>query len=172
MTLSPGDITFLINEKNTTFSFINSYAILSIDNDGLRSDIKLALDPQQFIHVNTTLPNYHGKSLPIGSQSLQAVVITKLTDLTWLTILFPNVNKIKGTLNSHIDVDGTLVEATFDDGEVESGKPCASNLAELAMAMGAGNAYVNVHSLAHGHSEIRGNFPGGDDDDDDGGDDD
>ena len=50
--------------------------------------------------------------------------------------------------------NGVLAEGTIEDGDVDGS--CASTVAELLTAMAGGDTYVNVHTIANGGGEIRG----------------
>ena len=69
------------------------------------------------------------------------------------------------------DVDGSWIEnATVTDANVmppAAGGPCPqpiNNLRDLAAAIRAGNAYVNVHTVTNPGGEVRGQLRGDDDD--------
>ncbi|GIK17617.1 MAG: hypothetical protein BroJett003_25810 [Planctomycetota bacterium] len=54
-----------------------------------------------------------------------------------------------------LDVDGELVSATFSAEDL-SGDLAGATLDDLLDEIEAGNAYVNVHTLAHSAGEVRG----------------
>ena len=86
----------------------------------------------------------------------------------------PIVVFLAGFHNRGWDVNGTWVEnATATDDNVippAAGGPCPvpiNNLRDLAAAIRQGNAYANVHTVAHPGGEIRGQLRAEDDEDED-----
>jgi len=85
----------------------------------------------------------------------------------------PIVVFLAGFHNRGWDVDGRWVQnATATDANVippPAGSTCPvplNNLSDLMAAIRGGNAYVNVHSVAHPGGEARGQLHGDDEDDD------
>jgi hypothetical protein len=86
----------------------------------------------------------------------------------------PVVVFLAGFHNRGWDVDGTWVEnASFTDANVmppAPGSTCPhviNNLRDLAVAIRAGNTYVNVHSVANPGGEVRGQLQVEHDEDED-----
>jgi CHRD domain len=67
----------------------------------------------------------------------------------------PVVVFLFGFVEAGVDVNGRLASGSFDAGDLV-GPLAGFPLQELITAIEAGNAYVNVHTVAHPGGEIRG----------------
>ncbi len=60
-----------------------------------------------------------------------------------------------GFVSGGVDVNGNLARGTLTGSDI-LGTDCGSTIADLTQAMLDGNIYINVHSVAHPGSELRG----------------
>lgn len=109
--LSPGTLTLAAAGAGASaVSFHGGAARLDVDERGLRSHAEIRLAGEDGARLDLALPKFDGSAPAGAAQPLDGRFTARIADIAPLLPLFPEVERLRGSVQADLRIGGTLAE--------------------------------------------------------------
>lgn len=110
LALSGGSLTLAAGAAEGAVSFRGGTARLTVDERGLRSHAEIRLNGEERLALDLALPKFDGTAPAGPTQPLEGRFVARIADIAPLLPLFPEVERLRGSVRADIVIAGTLAD--------------------------------------------------------------
>ena len=106
--LSSGSFNNAFTEERNKLTWQSGYWKGKIDKNGVKSSFKLTIADDSIITGKLLLPKLKDLSFDLKQQPMQSSIQANLTQLAFLSLIFPEISDVKGHLSANWQITGTI----------------------------------------------------------------